>query len=59
MEAEHVNSPLEPRLPTLQDLLFLCRSLNEAQAKYLVIGGWAVIHHGFDRTTSDIDLSHA
>ncbi len=56
MEAEHVNSPLEPRPPSLEDLLFLCRSLNAAQAKYVVIGGWAVIHHGFDRTTSDIDL---
>lgn len=56
MEAEDVNSPLEPRPPSLQDLLLLCRSLNEAQAKYVVIGGWAVIHHGFDRTTSDIDL---
>ncbi len=56
METEHVDSPLEPRLPSLQDLLFLCRSLNQAQARYVVIGGWAVIHHGFDRTTSDIDL---
>lgn len=56
METEDANSPLEPRLPTLQDLLLLCRSLNAAQAKYVVIGGWAVIHYGFDRTTSDIDL---
>jgi hypothetical protein len=56
MEAEDANAPLEPRAPSLQDLLFLCRSLNEAQAKYIVIGGWAVIQHGFDRTTSDIDL---
>lgn len=56
MEAEDVNSPLEPRPPTLQDLLLLCRSLNKAGAKYIVIGGWAVIQHGFDRTTSDIDL---
>ena len=22
----------------------------------MVIGGWAVIHHGFERTTSDVDL---
>lgn len=56
MEAGDVNAPLEPRPPTLQDLLLLCRSLNAAQARYIVIGGWAVIHHGFDRTTSDIDL---
>ncbi len=56
MEAEDANPSLEPRPPTLQDRLLLCRSLNAAQAKYVVIGGWAVIHHGFDRTTSDIDL---
>jgi len=56
METEDADSPLEPRLPTLDDLLFLCRSLNEAGAKYIVIGGWAVIQHGFERTTSDVDL---
>src|SRR5260370_20516454 len=56
METEDADSPLEPRLPTLDDLLFLCRSLNQAGAKYIVIGGWAVIQHGFERTTSVIDL---
>lgn len=56
MEAENADTPLEPRPPTLQDLLLLCRSLNEAGAKYIVIGGWAVIQQGSDRTTSDIDL---
>ena len=30
--------------------------LNDAGAKYIVIGGWAVIQHGFGRTTTDIDL---
>ena len=43
------------RVPTLGDLLFLCRKLNEAGAKYIVIGGWAVIQHGYGRTTEDID----
>jgi hypothetical protein len=56
METEDADSPLEPRLPTLDDLLFLGRSLNEAGAKYIVIGGWAIIQHGFERTTSVIDL---
>lgn len=56
MEAEDANAPLEPRPPTLQDLVLLCRSLNRAQARYVVIGGWAVIQQGFDRTTSTIDL---
>lgn len=56
METEDADSPLEPRLPTLDDLLLLCRSLKEAGTKYIVIGGWAVIQHGFERTTSAIDL---
>ena len=56
MEAQDANTPLEPRFPTLDDLLFLCRNLNETGAKYIVIGGWAVIQHGFERTTSDVDL---
>ena len=46
---------LVSRVPTLDDLLFLCRKLNEAGAKYIVIGGWAVIQHGYGRTTEDID----
>jgi hypothetical protein len=56
METPDANAPLEPRFPTLDDLLFLCERLNEAGARYLVIGGWAVIQHGFERTTSDVDL---
>lgn len=56
METKDANAPLEPRFPTLDDLLFLCRCLNEAGARYVVIGGWAVIQHGFERTTSHIDL---
>jgi hypothetical protein len=46
----------EPRNPTIDDLVLLCRSLNDLGAKYIVIGGWAVIQHGFGRTTGDIDL---
>ena len=49
-------SELVPRLPTLADLLLLCRRLNECGARYIVVGGWAVIQHGFDRTTGDVDL---
>jgi hypothetical protein len=36
--------------------LLLCRRLNEAGAKYLVLGGFAIIQHGFARATEDIDL---
>jgi Nucleotidyl transferase AbiEii toxin, Type IV TA system len=48
--------PAESRPPTLEDLLALCRSLNALGARYLVVGGFAVIQHGFTRATEDIDL---
>jgi hypothetical protein len=56
MDASNDHAPLEPRLPTTDDLLLLCRRLNEAGAKYLVLGGFAIIQHGFARATEDIDL---
>jgi len=34
----------------------LCRNLNEQGAKYLVIGGFAIIQAGFPRLTGDLDL---
>ena len=37
-------------------LLRVCRFLNEAGAKYLVIGGQACILHGLVRTTEDVDV---
>ena len=48
--------PPDSRPPTLDDLLLLCRSLNEAGARYLVVGGFAVMQHGFTRATEDVDL---
>lgn len=44
------------RAPELEDLVALCRALREAGVRYLLIGGFAVILHGFVRTTKDIDL---
>lgn len=44
------------RAPELEDLVGLCRALNREGAKYVLIGGFAVILHGFTRTTKDIDL---
>ena len=46
----------ESRPPTLEDLLTLCRELNARRAKYVVIGGMAMIQAGFVRGTEDIDL---
>ena len=56
MDAANDHPPLEPRLPDTDDLVFLCRKLNDAGAKYLVIGGFAIIQHGFARATEDVDL---
>jgi hypothetical protein len=35
------------RTPTLDDLVELCRNLNAVGAKYVIIGGFAVIQYGF------------
>jgi len=56
MDDENANPAPEPRVPTVDDLLLLCRLLNDAGAHYVVIGGWAIIQHGFGRATGDIDL---
>ncbi|MBI2217591.1 MAG: nucleotidyltransferase [Candidatus Rokubacteria bacterium] len=44
------------RAPQVEDLVRICRSLNESGARYVLIGGFAVIAHGGARTTRDIDL---
>ena len=44
------------RAPTLQDVGRIGNALNEAGARYVLIGGFAVIAHGSGRTTKDIDL---
>ncbi len=47
---------LESREPSVEDLVGLCRELNECGARYLVVGGFAVRAAGYDRRTMDIDL---
>lgn len=44
------------RAPELEDLLNLCRALEREGARYMLIGGFAVILHGLVRTTKDVDL---
>ena len=46
----------QPRAPEIEDLVKLCRHLNASQAKYIVVGGMAVIQSGYLRATEDIDL---
>lgn len=50
------SAELEPRAPVEDDLVAICRRLNELAARYLVCGGFAIIHAGFARFTGDIDL---
>jgi len=52
-------TPLRPdecREPALEDLVKLGRALNEAGARYLVIGGFAIRAAGYIRNTVDVDL---
>jgi hypothetical protein len=48
--------PDECREPTLEDLVKICRALNAAGARYLVVGGFAIRAAGFIRSTIDVDL---
>ena len=42
--------------PETGDLVRLCREFNRLGAKYIVIGGFAIQQHGFQRATGDIDF---
>lgn len=44
------------RAPEPDDLARVCRALNTNGAKYVLIGGFAVIAHGATRFTKDIDF---
>jgi hypothetical protein len=50
------NVPSAPRQPEQADLVTLCRELNARGARYIVVGGMAIIQQGFVRATEDIDL---
>ena len=56
MDPEDAGSAPEARPPLLEDLVSLCRGLNREGARYVVIGGMAIIQSGFGRATNDIDL---
>jgi diphthamide synthase (EF-2-diphthine--ammonia ligase) len=44
------------RPPSVEDLVELCRELNERGVKYLVVGGFAIRNAGYPRETGDVDL---
>jgi hypothetical protein len=54
--AEQSSEDLISRPPTQADLVGLCRELNQRGAKYMVIGGLAIIAAGLPRMTADVDL---
>lgn len=46
----------EPRAPTLADFKLLLDSLNRHGVEYLLVGGFALLAHGYSRMTMDIDI---
>ena len=54
--AEQPAENLISRPPTEDDLVGLCRELNQRGAKYVVVGGLAIIAAGLPRMTADVDL---
>jgi hypothetical protein len=54
--SEQPSENLVSRPPVEADLSALCSELNRRGAKYVVVGGWAVILAGLPRVTTDIDL---
>ena len=39
-----------------QDFQEFLLALNNAEVKYVLVGGYSVIYHGFPRTTGDLDI---
>jgi len=39
-----------------QDFIEFLQALNDAEVKYVLVGGYAVILHGYNRSTSDLDV---
>ena len=39
-----------------QDFQDFIKALNEAEVKYILVGGYAVILHGYNRSTGDMDI---
>lgn len=44
------------KLQLPEDFREFLKLLNENQVEYLLIGGYAVAHHGYVRTTADMNV---
>jgi hypothetical protein len=53
---DDANDAAYSRAPEPEDVVRICRALNDANARYVLIGGYAVLAHGAARFTKDIDL---
>ncbi len=53
---EAAKESLTSRPPSVEDLVTVCRSLNEQGARYVVVGGFAIRNAGYLRETGDLDL---
>lgn len=56
MEDDEAEEGLSSRAPGREDLVNLCACLNGLGARYLVVGGFAIITSGYPRSTMDVDL---
>ena len=56
MDDEDYDSRQLTRAPTDEDLARLAARLNELGAKYIIVGGMAVIAAGYPRATMDVDI---
>ncbi len=53
-------TPEGPHPPGRDDLTRLCAALNHLGARYVVVGGFAILEAGFPRFTQDLDgVDHA
>jgi len=55
-DADFPSEELTSRAPQEKDLVALCARLNELKARYLIVGGFAMIQAGLPRFTGDVDV---
>ena len=56
MSEEYINSGIENRPATIDDVVSVIKLLNQYQVPYLLIGGYALMLQGNQRSTKDIDI---
>jgi hypothetical protein len=54
--AARLSSPAPPSHPPVSRLVRVCRLLNAAGVRYVIVGGFALALHGAIRATKDVDV---